>query len=55
MTGRSDDGCRPQTSARQPRMAAVTAEPSASLPAEYRERRQISPGNGVNPEGAGAV
>jgi hypothetical protein len=32
----------------------VTAEPPASLPAEYRERRQISPDNGVNPEGARA-
>jgi hypothetical protein len=36
-------------------MAAVTAEPPASLPAEYREQWQISPGNGVNPEGARAV
>jgi hypothetical protein len=33
----------------------MTAEPPASLPAEYRERRQISPDNGVHPEGARAV
>ena len=54
MTGRSHDGCRPQASARQPRMAAVTAEPPGSLPAEYR-KRQISPDNGAHPEGARAV
>jgi hypothetical protein len=33
----------------------MTAEPPASLPAEYRERRQFSPDNGVHPEGARAV
>jgi hypothetical protein len=33
----------------------MTAEPPASLPAEYRERRQISLANGVHPEGARAV
>jgi len=33
----------------------VTAEPPASLPAEYRERRQISPDNGVHPGGARVV
>jgi hypothetical protein len=36
-------------------MAAVTAEPPAFLPAEYRERRQISPDNGVHPGGARVV
>jgi hypothetical protein len=36
-------------------MAAVTAEPPASLPVQYRERRQLSPDNGVHPEGARAV
>lgn len=33
----------------------MTAEPPASLLAQYRERWQISPDNGVNPEGARAV
>jgi hypothetical protein len=33
----------------------VTAEPPASIPAGYRERRQISPDNGVHPESARAV
>jgi hypothetical protein len=36
-------------------MAAMTAEPPASLPAKYRERRQISPDHCVHPEGARAV
>jgi hypothetical protein len=36
-------------------MAAVTAEPPVSLPAQYRERRQLSPDNGVHPEGARAA
>jgi hypothetical protein len=36
-------------------MAAVIAERPASLPAEYRERRQISPDNGVHPEAVRAV
>lgn len=33
----------------------MTAEPPASLPAKYRERRQISPDHCVHPEGARAV